>query len=316
MSDKYSNNSSESFNRNFLLSQFLEILTRTKWVTISLTSSITIAGVIYSLLLPNIYESSAVLNPTNSSSSIGRSLRSFSGLASIAGVGISSEDSNSNTTQALEKLKSLSFFRESILPDIYLPDLMAFKSWEVETNTLKYDENIFQHDSNKWVRKYAYPQKKIPSAQESFKVFRAQHFSYNEDSKTGFITIKIKHQSPFIAKQWAELFIDRVNAYYRKKDRYESEKAVNFLNEQILKTNLSEVKESISDLLKEETKKLALIEANEYYVFEYIDPPAAMEIKSEPKRTLICILSMLLGIIASALYVLIRYFFSDNNSQV
>ena len=184
MSEKYSNNSSEAFNKNFLLTELFKIITQTKWVTISLTSSITIVGVLYSLLIPNIYESRAVLNPTNSSSSIGRSLRSFSGLASIAGVGISSDDSNSNTTQALEKLKSLSFFKESILPDIYLPDLMAFKSWEIETNTLKYDESIFQQDSNKWVRKYTYPQKKIPSAQESFKVFRTQHFSYSEDSKT------------------------------------------------------------------------------------------------------------------------------------
>jgi LPS O-antigen subunit length determinant protein (WzzB/FepE family) len=60
--------------------------------------------------------------------------------------------------------------------------------------------------------------------------------------------------------------------------------------------------------LQEETKKLTLIEANQYYVFDYIDPPAVMEKKSAPKRALIFILSALLGVILSILSVLIRHY--------
>ena len=113
-----------------------------------------------------------------------------------------------------------------------------------------------------------------------------QHLSLSEDKKSGFITLSIKHQSPFIAKQWAELVINEVNAFYRQKDKSESEKAVSYLNQQISMTGLSEIKQVIAQLLQEETKKLTLIEANQYYVFDYIDPPAVMEKKSEPKRAL------------------------------
>ena len=42
--------------------------------------------------------------------------------------------------------------------------------------------------------------------------------------------------------------------------------------------------------LQEQIQKLTLIEANEFYVFEYIDPPAVMEKKSDPNRKLICII--------------------------
>ena len=80
-------------------------------------------------------------------------------------------------------------------------------------------------------------------------------------------------------------------------------------------TNYSEVKMAISQLLQEETKKLALIEANQSYIFEYIDPPAVMEKKSEPKRSLICILSALLGGLLSIIFVLIKnYAFRENTA--
>ena len=185
---------------------------------------------------------------------------------------------------------------------------MAVKSWNSKTNTLAFDDSIYDRNSNTWIRDFSYPQQQIPSAQESFEVFKTAHLSLSEDKKSGFITLAIKHQSPFIAKQWVELVINQVNAFYRQKDKSESEKAVSYLNQQISITGLSEIKQVIAQLLQEETKKLTLIEANQYYVFDYIDPPAVMEKKSEPKRALICILSALLGGMLSILLVLIRHY--------
>ena len=184
---------------------------------------------------------------------------------------------------------------------------MAIESWNIKTNTLAYDENIYKNDTNAWVRDYSYPYAQTPTAQESFKEFAAQ-FELSEDKQTGFLLLKVKHQSPFIAKQWAELLINQVNSFYRQKDKSESERAVSYLNQQITRTSLSEVKEAIAQLLQLETKKLTLIEANQFYVFEYIDPPAVMEIKSEPSRALITIISALLGGMLSILFVLMRHY--------
>tara|TARA_B100001057_G_C22786224_1_gene925677 strand:+ start:606 stop:1550 length:945 start_codon:yes stop_codon:yes gene_type:complete len=314
MQETHTNNYSDNLDDEIDLRELFYFLLDRKWNIVSLTAFVSIIGVIYSLLMPNIYESKALLVPVNSSSSISGALQNYSGFAGLAGISIPSSPDKDNSAKAIQKISSLSFFENNILENIYLPDLMALKSWNSETNTIAYDESIYDKNNNTWIREYAYPQKQIPSAQESFAVFQSKHLSFSEDIKSGFSTLSIKHQSPFIAKQWAELVVDEVNSFYRQKDKSESQKAVSYLNQQIAMTGLSEIKQVLAQLLQEETKKLALIEANQSYVFDYIDPPAVMEGKSEPQRALICILFALFGGMLSILLVFIKYYFFSDKS--
>lgn len=289
------------------LREVYNILLQGKWIIISITTFVSIIAVIYSLLLPNIYQSRALLAPVYSSSNYG-SLRGYSGLVGLAGINLPSGSDQDNSFKAIQKISSLSFFEDNILENIHLPDLMAVKSWDPDTNTMVYDENIYNSKTNTWIKDDSGEQQLIPSAQSSFGVFIGNHLSLVQDKKSGFVTLLIKHQSPFIAKQWAELVVNEINDFYRQKDKSESEKAASYLNQQISMTDLSEIKQVLAQLLQEETKKLTLIEANQYYVFDYIDPPAAMERKSEPRRALICILSALLGGILSVVLVLTRHY--------
>ena len=305
--NKYPNDSGDEID----LKELFYVLFHGKWIILSLTTFISIMGLIYSLSLPNIYVSKALLAPVNSSSSsLSGALGNVGGLAGLAGFKIPSGGDDDNSAKAIKKISSLSFFKNNILTNIYLPDLMAVKSWNPKTNTVALNENIYDTNNNTWIRDYAYPRQQIPSAQESFEVFITEHLTLSEDKKSGFSTLSIKHQSPFLAKQWSELVINEINSFYRQKDKLESEKAVNYLNKQISMTSLSEIKQVLALLLQEETKKLTLIEANEFYVFDYIDPPAVMEKKSEPSRALICILSALLGGMLSVLFVLLRHYVS------
>lgn len=296
------------------LLELISVLFQGKWIIVSITAFASIFGVIYSLSLPNVYTSKALLVPVNSSSGISGALRGLGGLAGMAGINLSSGSDEDDSAKALEKIKSLSFFENNILTNIFLPDLMAVKSWNPETNIITYDETVYNLESNTWVRDDSYPNQKIPSAQKSFKVFLMQHLGVSVDNKSGFITLSITHQSPFIAKQWTELVIDEVNAFYRNKTKSLSEKSVSYLNQEILKTGLFEIKQVLAQLLQEETKNLTLVEANESYVFEYIDHPAVMEIKSAPKRSTICILFALLGGMLSILIVLIRHYFFNKKA--
>ncbi|MDA9212637.1 Wzz/FepE/Etk N-terminal domain-containing protein [Gammaproteobacteria bacterium] len=309
MQETQSSKSSDDFDDEIDLQELFYILFQGKWIIISVTAFISIIGVIYSLSLPNIYESKALLVPVNPSNSIAASLGSYGAIAGIAGVSLPNTDEG-NASKAIEKISSLSFFEDNILTNIYLPDLMAFKSWNPKTNKAIFDENIYDINTSTWRGDYSNSQHQIPSAQQSFLSFKSNHLSLIEDKKSGFITLSIKHKSPFIAKQWVELVVNEVNSFYRQKDKSKSEKAVSYLNQQISLTSLSEIKEVLAQLLQEETKKLTLIEANLYYVFDYIDPPAVMENKSEPSRVLICVLSALLGAILSFLLVFIRHHIS------
>jgi len=292
---KEPNNKINDFEGEANLKDFFSILYLGKWLFISITFLAATMGVIYSLLLPNIYESKALLVPVNSSGGVSGALQNYSGLAGLAGISLASSNDEGNSAKAIKKIGSLSFFENNIITNINPLDLMAVKSWDQETNKLFYDEGVYR-------------KKKIPSTQLGFEKFTTKHLSLNEDKKSGFITLSIKHQSPFVAKQWAELVITEVNSFYRQKDKAESEKAVGYINQQISMTGFSEIKQVLAQLLQEETKKLILIEANKSYVFDYIDPPAVMEKKSEPKRFFIVVLSTLLGIVLSTLLVLVRHY--------
>jgi LPS O-antigen subunit length determinant protein (WzzB/FepE family) len=118
----------------------------------------------------------------------------------------------------------------------------------------------------------------------------------------------MRHQSPFLAQAWTELVVRELNNFYRKKDKLEAETSVAFLSSQIAKANYAEIKQVIAELIQQKTQKLTLIEASNFYVFEYLDPPAVMEKKSEPSRSLIFFVGAFLGGCLGILIILIRYY--------
>jgi len=289
------------------LHELIKVLFYSKLLISFITSLALIFAVIYSLSLPNIYQSKALLTP-NDLDNTSNSLKSYSGLASIAGISLPSQMGQNNAAVALKKLNSYSFFKENILPNINLTDLMAVKSWNPVNNSIILDKDIYDDNSNKWVRDFNYPQTLVPSAQESFKKFKKDHLRISEDSDTSFVTITIEHQSPYIAKAWNELMVYEINKFYREKDKTEAEKATDYLNEKIANTNFAEIKEVIAVLLQQETQKLTLIEAKESYIYEYIDPPSVMEEKFQPNRALICLVFTFMGVILGVLISLIRHY--------
>ena len=298
-------NSKEYVEDEIDLSVVITALFQGKWIIIGFTSIASIIVVLYSLSLPNIYKAEALLVPISSNENVGGNIQELGGLASLAGISLS--EGSDTSAIALEKLQSLSFFEEILLPQINLPDLMAVESWDPYSNSITYDKEIYDDSTKTWTREITSLQTPEPSAQESFTAFM-EHIGALTDIKTRLITISAKHQSPFIAKQWADLVIKELNIFYREKDKKEATFAVDYLNEQISRTRLSEVKLVIAEVLAQQIQTLSLIEANENYVFDFIDPPAVMEKKSEPRRAIICIVGALIGGFLGAIVALFRFF--------
>ena len=88
MQEAHSNKHPNDFDDEIDLRELFYVLLEGKWIIVSLTAFVSIIGVIYSLLLPNIYESKAMLVPVNSSSGISGALGSYSGLAGLAGISL------------------------------------------------------------------------------------------------------------------------------------------------------------------------------------------------------------------------------------
>ena len=294
------------------LKELLHALFQGKWLILLTIFLFSIGGIVYSLSLPNIYKSHTLLYPTEQQSEIGGAMKAYSGLAGIAGINLSSQSAESNAVKALKKVNSFSFFKDNLLPNIYLPNLMAVDSWDENTRSIKYDISIYDESKNLWTRKVPYPKNSTPTAQESFDVFKG-HMNVFEDKDSGFVTISVKHQSPLIAQKWTLLIVEELNSYFRTKDKKEAEIAVSYLNNQIAQTSYTEIKQVIAQLLQRRTQQLTLIEVSKSYVFDYIDPPIVMEKKSEPKRLVICIFAAFFGIISGMVLVIFRYFISNKS---
>ena len=296
-------NTSNSINSNDEINiiELLAALWQGKWLIIALTSFFSISAVLYSLYLPDIYEPEALLSPVGSE---GRSSSSNSigGLASLAGINLSSKPSG-NSAKALEKVKTLSFFQDNILPNIHLPDLMAMQSWNADTNPMSY-KSEYNQETKTW--------NEIPSAQESYDEFK-DLMKFSQDYDSGFVTISIKHKSPHVAKEWIELIVNQLNYFFRTNDKQEAQLSMDFLNAQIAQTSYTEIKQVIAQLLQNKMQQLTLIEANEFYVFSYLDPPQVMEKRDEPNRASISILGFIFGGMLGILVVIIREFFSIKN---
>ena len=123
--------------------ELAKIIYKEKKLITYISSFITFIALVYCIFAPNIYKSTAILVPSDTSSGISGYLNAYGGLASLAGINIPSDAIESNSVKAIEKLNSLSFFENQILPNIFLPDLMAFKSWDHENNELSYKKNTY-----------------------------------------------------------------------------------------------------------------------------------------------------------------------------
>ena len=83
---------------------------------------------------------------------------------------------------ALEKMKSLSFFRKHLYEDV-LVDLMAVESWDASTSQLIYDNEIYDVASNKWLKSILL----VNLGQVFKKPTGVQEASISEDKQTGLI---------------------------------------------------------------------------------------------------------------------------------
>ena len=61
---------------------------------------------------------------------------------------------------------------------------------------------------------------------------------------------------------------------------------MDFLNFQMTQTSYTEIKQVIAQLLQNKMQQLTLIEASEFYVFSYLDPPKVMEKKVDILKTI------------------------------
>jgi len=269
----------------------------------AITFIFSLISIIYALKLPNIYQSQAVMMPMEANQGMSGMLGQYSGMASLAGISLPSE-SGSKAQEAIARIQSFEFFSNSFLPHIKLENLMAVKKWNQASNTLTYDASAFNSESGQWVRKVKPPTSTIPSSQDAYKQYQAI-MSVSEDKKTSFVTLSVEHKSPVIAQQWVKIMMEQIDQVMRDQDRQTALQSIAYLNSLAPTVNYEEISKALASLQQEQMKRLMMVEANENYIFKVLDSPIVPEMKVKPKRSVIVILGTILGMVLSAVGVLV-----------
>jgi len=267
------------------------------------------SSVFYALSQPNVYKASALLAPASSEGGAGGLAAlagQFGGLASMAGINLGGGSSD-KTALALEVIKSRSFIENFIAKHDLLIPLMAAEKWDMASDSLVLDDDLYDQDNNKWIRDVSPPKKTIPSPWEAYVEF-SELFSIAQDKTTGIVTIEIEYYSPTIAKQWLRWLITDVNEFMREQDEQEAQDSINYLKSKLDKIEVASMTTVFYQLIEEQTKNMMLTQVKVEYVLKTIDPPQVPDVKSGPKRALIVVLGFMLGGMLSALIVLVRYF--------
>ncbi len=269
---------------------------------------------IVALNLQEIYRSEALLQISDSSLSSSSSSASISsnamGLASLAGLNLdtSSGSFNSkNPAYVTAKITSRSFFDHLASFPGVLENVFAHESFDFDSKSIIYDDNIFDSKTNEWVRIPAGLRKSKPSSLEAHEVFLSD-LTISVDKKTQFIYLSYDHSSPFFAKQILELIFREINSLQKEQDLIQSTKELDYLTNLQSTNKLLYVEQSLSNLILKIINEQMLASVNDEYLVEYIDEPFIAESRIFPRRTSLVLSVTAVGFVITILSMLIFNF--------
>lgn len=287
--------------------ELLSVIWAGKLKIILITTIFSVMGVIYVLLLPNIYKATTVLAPTSqeSQSGLGGLASQYSGLAAMAGINLGGGSGDNKIEHAIELLKSWPYIEGFVEKYDLKSTFMATKGWNENSNTLIIDDDIYDEENKVWLHDDS--ESLEPSSYETYEEV-SKLISIVKDDKSGLIKLSVKHYSPHIAKKVVDLLTAELNEYFKQLDQNEAMKSIEVLSRKIQETNNNDMQQVFYNMIEAHSKTLLMTEVNEQYLIKTVVPVMLPEKKDGPKRALICAFAFMLGLLFSSSYLVVRHF--------
>lgn len=229
-------------------------------------------GVVCYLMAPRIYSVEVIAMPSRAA--LSSSYTGSGGLGEIARfAGIDIDSSKQiKINKALETLKSKNYLSGFVLRHGIDKELFAAEAWDPESDRLIFDKDVYDPESEKWTREVRDGMSSEPSLFEIYeKISSILRISYNKSNSK--LTISLDFFSPTFSAKYLNLLVKDLNEEIRSRDIKVSEDNVKYLERQISKSNIAEMKDVFYGLVENEIKISMLAKASNDYIFEIIDPP-------------------------------------------
>lgn len=239
---------------------------RRKWriIGVAFAVSVVVAGL--SLLLPNWYTAEVTLAPGEERTSAALA-GPFSSLANLAGISVGGGD----TTEAVAVLKSRDLARTFIERENLLTVIFA-EQWDAQQKRWK--------DTD--------PEKQ-PDMRDAVRYWDQALRSVAEDRRTRIVKLTVEWKDAELAAKWANGFADLLNERMRQRALDDAQTSIEYLRNELVKTNEVVLQQSISRLIETEMQKLMMARGNPEFAFRIIDRAEVPKRKSSPPRALLTI---------------------------
>jgi uncharacterized protein involved in exopolysaccharide biosynthesis len=143
--------------------------------------------------------------------------------------------------------------------------------------------------------------KKPPTLWRGVKRFQDNILNVREDIRQGVTVVAVEWTDPETAAAWANSIVALANELVRTHALELSKRNIDYLNQQVAKTNVVEMQRVMYNLIEGETKTLMVANGRIEYAFNLVDPAVAPETRSSPHRGLMGIggafFGMLVGLV-------------------
>jgi uncharacterized protein involved in exopolysaccharide biosynthesis len=136
--------------------------------------------------------------------------------------------------------------------------------------------------------------------------FKRNVLKITDDKIRGTTTVSMEWPDPVVAARWDNAFVALANELVREKARNDSSRNIDYLNQQVAKTNVIELQKVMYNIIQSETKTLMLANARLEYAYTVVDPAAVPAQRVSPQRTLMVATGLAGGLLVGVLAAWIR----------
>lgn len=131
--------------------------------------------------------------------------------------------------------------------------------------------------------------------------------SVSKDKRTELVTVSVEWKDAKLAADWANLLVDDANRYLAQKEIERSQARLQYLNAELLKIPVEEMRRALFDLIATEQKRSMLANTQKEFAFKVLDRAVVPDKKIKPKRAVIVILVALLAMLIASTWILVKH---------
>ena len=268
-----------STDNNVPLFELWQDLWSRRWLILVIVGVLEITAILVAVFAEPVYSSTIVIMKADTQEQKGILGSLASGLGQFAGIlpgGFGGGIDESYEAAAI--LLSRAFTESFIVNENLLPILFSDK-WDPERGDWRDPQDV-------------------PSMNRAFSLFHGDIRRLDEDEYFGTLTLTVEWYDRVLAARWANLMVERLNERIRSTAVFEAESSLQYLNEELQKASILNLREAIYVLVQDQINKIMLANVRKEYAFKVIDPAVVADEGAFvwPNRILLTSLGLFVGL--------------------